>query len=47
MVKKAEIAYNQIPPAISLDPKSNGEHLDELSEGIGQFAKIAEISLSD
>jgi hypothetical protein len=42
-VSQASQTYDEIP--LTLDTKSNGEHLESIREGMQLFARLAEIEL--
>ena len=45
-ITRAREAYDVIQSAIRLDPKSNGEHLAAIEEGLRLFVRLAEMDES-
>ena len=43
-LERATNAYDAIQSQIRLDPKSNGDHLEAIKEGLKLFLRLAEIS---
>jgi len=43
MVRQAGLNYDLVQRLIRLDQKSNAEHIQPLAEGLGLFAKLAEL----